>query len=507
MQHGLVDQWRGRLGRLLVIVLACFGLMLTLDAKPLPDSLALAKPGDWPTFGGGPGRNMVNLLAKNLPLTWSLEEGQRRNIRWVIDAGPRTAMLGQPVIADGMVFVGTTNRKPNVLGQGNRAVLLAVRASDGQTQWNNSHDIPPNEIFNEIASLGLLSTPTVVHGFVFYVTPSCEVICAQGMNGRIQWRYDLMRELGVVPLYCNICSPLVVGDLVYVVTGNGVDATTGQVATPQAPSLVALQRTTGKLVWQATHPGGNIIEGQWSNPVFAKVGNQQQVILPGGDSWLYGLDAATGKLIWKFDCQPERPARGQGDVLPNYIVATPVVHQDRLYVGLGTHMEHPNGAPFSHVLCIDVTKTGNVSPQTLSHPDARNQGSALVWSYGGRVVPLPKKGRRVVFGRTLSTAAVHDNLVYVAEETGYLHCLDAATGRAYWVDDLKTGVLASPYWADGKVFLSTADGEMLIYAHGKQKRLEARIEVDECIHGTPAAAHGVLYVLTRSKLVAIARDR
>ena len=75
--------------------------------------------------------------------------------------------------------------------------------------------------------------------------------------------------------------------------------------------------------------------------------------------------------------------------------------------------------------------------------DAANKNSALVWHYGEPSKKEWKAGRNYVFGRTLSTAAVHDGLVYIAELAGYLHCLDAKTGERYWDHDFRASVWGS----------------------------------------------------------------
>src|SRR5262249_45706124 len=155
-----------------------------------------------------------------------------------------------------------------------------------------------------------------------------------------------------------------------------------------------------------------------------------------------------------------------------------------------------------HFWCIDPGKKGNVSPvnDNWDPKAAVNMNSALVWHYGGEIMPVPKKGRRVEFGRTMSTAAIHDGLVYISEDSGYLHCLDAKAGKKYWEHAPKTGIWGSPYWVDGKVYLGVDDGDVYVFAHGKAKKLIRQIEMEEPIQSTPVAVNGVLYVLTKTKL-------
>src|SRR4029077_603449 len=109
---------------------------------------------------------------------------------------------------------------------------------------------------------------------------------------------------------------------------------------------------------------------------------------------------------------------------------------------------------------------------------------------------LAKKesGRDYVFGRTISTCAIHDGLVYAAEMDGFLHCLDAQTGQKYWEHDLKAEIWGSPSWADGKVYLGAEDGDVYVFAHGKTKKLLGQIAMEQPIKGTPVAVGSVLYV-------------
>src|SRR5262245_8682407 len=89
---------------IVVAIVASLQAFAKPDRQPVP-------PRDWPMFGGGPGRNMVNLQNLKLPAEWSVEEDKYHNIKWTVDLGTRSYFTA-PVIADGMVFVPTNNRQP-----------------------------------------------------------------------------------------------------------------------------------------------------------------------------------------------------------------------------------------------------------------------------------------------------------------------------------------------------------------------------------------------------------
>jgi outer membrane protein assembly factor BamB len=480
-----------------------------VDAEPRPedgpviigdkDDAPAKATADWPMFARTLARNMADPFAKNVPTDWSVEEGKLRNVKWSVQLGTRA--FGGPVIADGKVFFGTNNANPRDKAvKGKKAVMMCFGEADGKFLWQTAHEIPPDALFNLGREYGLCSTPCVEGKRHYYQTPGCEVICADNDTGKVIWRHDLMAKEKVIPTHTAASSPLIVDDLVMVVTGNGVDEE-GKVPSPAAPSFIALNKNTGATVWQSNLPGKNILEGQWSNPAVAVVGGKQQVIFPGGDCWLYSFEPATGKLLWKCNCNPQRKG---GDFTP-YIVATPTVYEERCYVGLGCCPDSAieGRVRYGYLLCVDVTKSGDVSPKSFDAKDPANKGSALVWSYGGPINPRPKKLPHNYFGRTMSTCAVHDGLVYAAEFTGYLHCLDARTGEHYWLDDLRASVWGSPTYLDGKVYIGTDDSQVLIYGHGKKLKRVAKIDMDQNVEGTLVWANGVLYVPTLEKLYAI----
>ncbi len=134
-----------------------------------------------------------------------------------------------------------------------------------------------------------------------------------------------------------------------------------------------------------------------------------------------------------------------------------------------------------------------------------NKDSGLIWHFGGSVMPKPEgAGREYVFGRSVSTVAIHDGLLYVADLAGYLYCLDAGTGRKLWDADLKASVWASPFYADGKVYIGTDDGSLFVFPHGKEAKKPAKMDMEEALLSPVMAVNGVLYVSNGYNLYALA---
>lgn len=514
----------GGLGLLLLLavlwlVLSAGSATSTAPLKSAPAVIDAARgqgKQDWTMFGGTPARNLVNTTAKNVLTVWDIEK--KINVKWQADIGNRGYMPA--VVANGKVYVATSNarpRDPKITTA--KAILMCFSEAKGEFLWQAVHDMPPDKIADMAVPDGLCSTPAIDGDRIYYLAPACELVCADAATGKEHWKLELMKQpYGVYPCFIASGSPLVVGDLVFAVTGNGNDAATGKQMYPEAPSFVAVDKMNGKVKWSSNLPGKNIIEGQWSNPVWAEVNGKPQVIFPGGDCVLYSFEPDSGKLLWKFNCSiaSEAAAAKKIDKTPSYIVATPVVHEEKLYIGTGVYPGHHDPAKVGHFWCIDLVKaTANaaknkdldVSPvkENLDPKAAENKDSALAWHYGGKLKDPPKFGRSVVFGGTASTAAVQGGLVYISEEAGFLHCLDASTGQKYWEHDLLTSVSASPFWVDNKVFMGTDDGEVLIFEHGKQKNLLATVEMDRGIQSPPVIANGTLFVVDAMKVYAIGK--
>src|SRR5262249_8832829 len=122
------------------------------------------------------------------------------------------------------------------------------------------------------------------------------------------WKVDMRKEFGVWPSSPIMASgfapslPAPHRDLIYAVTGNGVDLEVQKFKLKnEAPSLVCLNAKTGKLVWQDHSPGKDIMYCQLTSPLVIEVKDKTQVVMGQGDGWLRSFDAMTGKLVWKCD--------------------------------------------------------------------------------------------------------------------------------------------------------------------------------------------------------------
>ena len=219
------------------------------------------------------------------------------------------------------------------------------------------------------------------------------------------------------------------------------------------------------------------------------------IIWGGSDGWCYGFAPAPErgedglsylKELWRYDCNaPDyrskdgKPIRYATYGGPSEVIATPVFYNGRAYVSIGQDPEHGDGV--GRLSCIDLTKRGDISRD------------GAVWTYRD-------------IGRSISTVSIAEGLLYIAEYAGKIHCLDADTGERFWVHETDSRIWGSTLAADGKVYVGTEDGDLVILKSGRERKLLNQIHFGSPIYSTPVAANGVLYVATQSHLYAIGDD-
>ncbi len=604
-------------------------------------------PLDWGQWGGSSMRNNTP-QGKDIPTEWSIGSFDKsgnwvrddaKNIKWVSHLGSQS--YGNPVVANGQVYVGTNNgggylkRYPATIDLG---VLLCFSEKDGKFLWQHSNEKLSTGRVHDWPLQGVCATPLVEGDRLWYVTNRGEVVCldtkgfhdnkdngpvtkdpgrlfdvaknedpskdklpemigglkagkvtsdlaelfkaaglplpekvnivADGANFKLTftpssgverevvlrmegprlsvyklinvddkdeadviWRMNMMKELGTSQHNMCSCSVTTAGDILFVNTSNGVDEAHENLPAPKAPSFLAMDKNTGKVLWTDNSPGANVLHGQWSSPTYAVLGGVPQVLFGAGDGWLYSFrgdgTSKDGKpeLLWKFDCNPKESKYvlgGRAD--RNHIIGTPVVYDGLVYVAVGEDPEHGEGV--GHLWCIDPTKRGDVSPQQVFNvkdpstpvPHHRmqalvekngevardNPNSAAVWHYAS--FDRNKNGKiefEETMHRTCGTAAIKDGLLFIADFSGLFHCLDAKTGVPYWTHDMLAAAWGSPLIVEDKVYVGDEDGDIAVFRVAKEEDLISENPMSSSVYSTPVVANNTLFIADKDHVFAI----
>lgn len=493
---------------------------------------ATVSAADWPMWGGSPSRNMVAPAAKGLPddigsgkflpKSETIDPKSTKNVRWVAKLGSQA--YGTPVVAGGRVFVGTNNESPRDPKQvGDRGVLMCFDEKTGEFLWQLAVPKLGSGKVSDWEYVGICSSVFIEGDRGYIVTNRGDVVCfdvkgladgnagpytdeakysaADGKPGEVGphsadiiWVSDIRTELGIFPHNISSCSPLVVGDKLYIATSNGVDWSHLNIPAPFAPALAVLDKKTGKVIGEeVSGVSKRVLHASWSSAAHTVVAGKPMIVWAGGDGWTYGYepDPVPGKdgvpelkELFRYDANPPEYRTKNGQPLkyatfegPSEVIATVVALDNRAYFAIGQDPEHGDGVGM--LSCIDLTAKGDLS------------GKAL-WTYKG-------------IGRAISTPSIHDGLIYQAEYDGDVHCLDAKTGEHLWVYATKSRIWSSTVVADGKVYVGNEDGELVILKAGRKLELVAKAEFYTPIYCTPIVANNTIFVATLTHLFAIGK--
>jgi outer membrane protein assembly factor BamB len=448
------------------------------------------------------------------------------DLLWEVRLGTHQYTI--PRIDRGRVLIGINDlalEHPSAKQTGG-GILMALDAGSGEMIWQMP--IPRNMKGTQAPfhfnhwKCGVCSRPAIDDDRLYIVSPRGEVLCldrngqADGNNGPfvseteymvlndpaykltaadgdIIWRFDMIEDLNVCPHDVCGSSPIVHGDYVYAGTSNGQDDKHARIVNPKAPTLIALDKRTGRLAGvDGELIGERMFHGNWSSPVATEFGGRTMILFGGGDGVLYAFEPVGAskagdkpkvlKRIWKHDCNPsdyrERDGtkvpyanwRSKSPIGPSEVISTPVVHKGRIYVAIGQSPIHGPGQGM--LSCLDAA-TGKE-----------------IWT-----------GKEV--DRSIVDVAIHEGLAYISDFSGRLHCFDAETGRHYWQHELEGGVwCASPVVANGKVYVSTEKSILWVLKADREKEVISRSRL-RSMGITPVVQDGVFYLPTQKRLFAL----
>ena len=219
--------------------------------------------------------------------------------------------------------------------------------------------------------------------------------------------------------------------------------------------MVALDKRTGKELWRVTRDEVS----SWSPPLVVTHNGRKQVVVS-ATTKVCAYEPATGKIIW--ECSG----------LGTNVIPAPVIQGDVVYVMSGHR--NPN------LLAIRLGREGN-----LTGTDA--------------IVGTNDRGNPYT-----ASPVLHDDKLYFVTDSGMLTCLNARTGEAYYRQQRLPqpyNFKASPVGANGKLYLATEDGDVVVVKMGeKYEVLATNTLPDQTFIATPAIAGGSLYLRSQEAL-------
>jgi outer membrane protein assembly factor BamB len=452
----------------------------------LPVLLVLiATPGladDWSRFRGPNGAGTSD--ATGLPAEFGLE----KNVIWETEV---PFGRSSPVIAGDRIFVSAT--------EDGKFVTLALDRGTGKTIWKTAVEPTRKDEFHHDTDSA--TTTPVTDGSNVYVFFQEVGLVSFDKNGKERWRL----ELGPFRNFYSIAaSPVLAGNTLLMLCDQA-----------EGSFLVAVNKSNGKEIWRTNRPAR--LES-YSTPILYPADGKPQSAIVVGSRWVDAYDLKTGKSQWAL-----------GDVGTGP-VSSPVLVDDVLYISAPNHAE--NGwPPFEPIVKEhDTDGNGELSRNEVAEAwlakhygwldhDGNDSISAADWTslgnemqndnFGVYAVRLPSgdSEAEILWNYRknipeISTPVVHDGVLYMVED-GIVTSLDTKTGELIKRDRMTEGspkVYASPVIADGKVYLGTLEGEMVVLKAGGEWTPLSTVDLGAEIWASPAVSDGSLYVRTRGKL-------
>ena len=364
-----------------------------------------AEGADWPNFRG-PNHNGI-----------STETGW--SATWPKD-GPK--VLWKATLGTGFCSIAVSGGRAYSMGNvDNKDILYCFDASTGKEIWKQSYPCP---LFKKDHEGGPSATPTVDGDSVYTFSKNGDALCFKAANGQIVWQKNLPKELGIkYPTWYFASSAFVADNLIILNAG-----TAG----------IALNKTDGKVVWQS----GNGPPG-YATAVPFMMGSEKCVVIVGSTE-IFGLVAATGKVLWKF------PWKTDYDIN----AADPIISGDTVFVSSG----------YNHGCALLKIEGGNVTDVWRNKNMRNHFNSCVLW----------------------------DGYIYGFDEST-LRCLDFKTGEVKWSQEgLGKGSLMI---ADGKLIILSERGKLVIAPaspEGFKELASVQILMGKC-WTVPVLANGKIY--------------
>ncbi|MBI3418468.1 MAG: PQQ-binding-like beta-propeller repeat protein [Verrucomicrobia bacterium] len=400
-------------------------------------NLEKTRAADWPEFRGPTGQG--HAVARNLPVEWGYDStGAFKNIAWKQPIPGRG--WSSPSLHRGKLYLTTAVLGGKGTNAGISLRALCVEASNGKILWD--HEVFSHPMVTQIHSKNGHASPTpLLEGDHLYIHFGHQGTACLDLGGKILWKNT---SLAYSPVHGNGGSPIIV-DNALVFSCDGASE----------PFVVALNKTTGEVIWKTKRETDAKKKFSFSTPLLITVNGQRQIISPGSGA-VCAYEPKSGKEIW-------RARYGEGySVIPR-----PVFGHGMIFIGTG--YDRPI------VMAIRVDGKGDV---TDSH---------VAWTL--------TKGAP----NTPSLILIGDDL-YLVSDAGIASCVDAKTGKVHWQERLGGNFSASPIFADGRLYFQNEEGVGTVLKPGKEFQKLATNSLNERTLASYAVTDDAIFIRTEQAL-------
>jgi len=443
-------------------IITALVISVLLSVTLLNSSAGASGGANWPQWRGPDGQGVS--AETGLPTEWS----DVKNVKW------KTPIAGRghssPIVWDKKIFLtsnvdgekiegrtpgvthkmsdGSTFVHPDAVGADLKHTfkVICLDRDSGKVLWERvAYEGPVQDSRHKKASFAS-STPATDGKYVFAFFGS-EGLYAYDFKGKQIWKQNL-GTLGTASVGYGV-SPILYGNLVIMqCDDSGMHS-----------FIVAFDKKTGKEVWRVPRK----VDVTWTTPVLVQTSKGTELVTGAAEA-IIAYDPATGKELW----------RHKG--LESNAVPTPVVSNDLVIL--------TSGSPNKIALALKAGGTGDVTGT-----------SQLAWSYnkGTAYVPSP-----ILYG----------DYVYLMTDRGLLTCLDAKTGKVVYEGarvPKPSTFQASPVAFEGKILLTSEEGETFVLKAGPKHEVLRSNSVGEPVSASPAIANGNIFIRGEKHLFAIGK--
>jgi outer membrane protein assembly factor BamB len=397
---------------------------------------------NWPRWRGP--RNDGTSIETELPAKWSKTE----NVKWRLELpGPAPST---PIVWQDRIFLTSA--------EGSNLVLLCVDTS-GKMLWKKMLG-GGNYTIREGESNAASPSPST-DGKNVWVMLGTGIVACYDFNGNEVWKFNLQERYKPFSMYHGMStSPLLEGDRLYL-----------QLLHSNEQLVLALDKATGREIWRHSRKTDAREESlhSYASPFLYRFGNQEFLITHGAD-YVTAHDLKDGREIWRC---------GGLNSPENYnpffrFVASPVAA--------------------AGLIVVPSAKNGpvlGINPQSAKG-DITDSPAQFHWRLKDGTPDVP-------------TPLIHGGLVYLCRENGVLICLDAKTGQQFYMERTHNHRhRGSPVYADGKIYLMSADGTVTVVKAGREFEIIAKNTVDERLAASLAISNRTIYLRSYKALYAIA---